>query len=389
MPKNKTKAKDADEAAPAVKIPRGGQNSQNVPTDSVKVKSGFNPRSDLGDLTELKHSLKQHEMISPITVCPTKEGADTYYVIAGHRRFAAWKELNKPYIPVAIRNVDIDSDEALAIALSENSDDARTELSPVDQAAAFKKLLDNNGGDGNESVVAKLTGYSTAHVKRTLKLLDVPAAVRKRVESGEIGKLAAIATLDIPEEVRDRVVSKISAGTTEADVRKFATEAKREMREKDGGKNGTSSHKKTRTGRVSKHNVPVGQKAGDRAVMHGMREIRKQIERTAADALNAREEKDDDSYKAKANQLAALLWVVGSLDVADATSGAFRDLLKEIEERIVARMEAKEKAEAEQSEKSAKKTGKVIKSGRFSKSGRHTKSGKIVKTGRFAKAGAE
>lgn len=371
-------SKNTKEAeVPAIKIPKGGANVVNLPTDSLSVKKGFNPRSDLGDLTDLKRSLKQHGMIAPITVCPTKEGSDSYYVIAGHRRLAAWKELGKANIPAAIRNIEIDSDEAFALAVSENSDDSRTSLAPMDQAAAFRKLLDSNGGNGNEAVVAELCGYSTVHVKRTLKLLDIPAAVRKRVESGDIGKLAAIATLDIPEEVRDRVVEKIGKGTTEADVLRMASEAKREARakEKESSKGGTAS--RTKTGKVSKHNVPVGQKAGDKAVQRGAREVRKQMQHIAADALNAREDKDTDAYALKTNQLAALFWAMGSIDEIDTKGSEFKSQLKEIEDRLTTRM-AEAEAEAEKKPKSQRLTNKHSKSQRITN--KHTKSNRTAKS---------
>jgi ParB/RepB/Spo0J family partition protein len=168
--KNKSKAKTEKTAKPAsektapatAKLPKGGANVVNLPTDSVSSRKGFNPRTDLGEMRELKSSLREHGLICPITVCPTKPGADTYYVIAGHRRHAAWAELGKANIPAVVRDIAIDSPEAFQIAMSENSDEARTPLSADDQTAAFTRLLDTFGGEGHEAEVAKVAGYSAA-----------------------------------------------------------------------------------------------------------------------------------------------------------------------------------------------------------------------------------
>lgn len=318
--KNKTekKAKTAPEkaAAPVAKLPKGGANVVNLPTESVSSRKGFNPRSDLGEMRELKASLREHGLICPITVCPTKPGADTYYVIAGHRRHAAWAELGKANIPAVVRDIAIDSPEAFQIAMSENSDEARTPLSADDQTAAFTRLLEQFGGEGHEAEVAKVAGYSAATVKRALRYALVPKQVREKVAKGDIGRTVALATLDIPEEVREKVISKIAAGTTERDVRTLANEAKAGLK-----KEGKDAERKTTEGKASRHNVPFGQDENALATPRGARECADMRRKLTALVLNAEadveEAKGEEKATAQANltaaraALAALYWVAG------------------------------------------------------------------------------
>jgi ParB family chromosome partitioning protein len=294
----KTKAKAAAPAPEATKIPKGGANVVNLPTESISPRKGFNPRTDLGEMRELKASLREHGLIAPITVCPTKAGADSYFIIAGHRRHAAWAELGKANIPAVVRDIAIDSPEAFQIAMSENSDEARTPLSADDQTAAFTRLLEQFGGEGHEVEVAKVAGYSAATVKRALRYALVPKQVREKVAKGDIGRTVALATLDIPEEVREKVISKIAAGTTERDVRTLANEAKADMR-----KGGKDVERKTTDGRASRHNVPFGQDEGKIATPRGARESADMRRKLTALVLNC--EADVEEAKTTDEQVAA------------------------------------------------------------------------------------
>ncbi len=351
-------AKTPDAAPAAPKIPRGGLNLQNLPMDKVSIKKGFNPRSDLGDLGELKRSLTEQGMQVPVIVCPTKDGADTYYIVAGHRRFTVWQEMGKTTIPASVRNdLTIASPEAFALAVSENSEDVRSSLSPLDQANAFKKMLEQAGGDGNEAKVGKMAGYTVTHVRRTLKLLVVPKAIKERLQKGEISTRAAVAVADVPDDIRDRVVQRVQAGTTEGEVARLVNEIRREAR--SAGQTAPAAGRgQSQAQAGSRHNVPVGTTGGTFVSPKGMREVRKMLEHVAADALNAREDlktAEDDSdeakeaatqYLTKANQLVALLWQVGGVDKMDINTKDFKRALDEIAERLEARMAKDKKADA-------------------------------------------
>lgn len=329
----------SDDAAPAApKIPKGGALLANLPMDQILVKKGFNPRTDLGDLTQLKRNLSEHGVLSAIVVCPHATKADTYYVVAGERRFTSWSELGKANIPVQIRaDLRIDSDEALALAVSENSPDGRTNLSPLDEAAAFKRLFDSLGGPGSEVKIGEAVGYSAIHVKRTLKLLTIPDSVKKRLAKGEISKATAIAVSDVPDEVRDRVVARVTSGTTETEVGRMVNEARKEAR--------ASAPTDTAAAPASRHNRPAGQEAGAWVQPRLIREVRKMIESLGADCLNAQmdieESKDpaavaslEASFNCKSYALSALLWQTGGMDKIDPGCKDFKRILVDIKQRF-------------------------------------------------------
>lgn len=318
-------------------------------TDLVRVKDSFNPRTDLGDLTDLKRNLKEHGMLQPILVCPDAD-TGTYFVIAGHRRLAAWKELGIPEIQVAIRDdIGIDSIDALALAVAENSSDSRTSLSPIDEANAFRRLMDSYGGAGNETKVANATGYSSMHVKRTLKLLNVPDSVRQRLQRGEISKAAAIAIADVPSDVRDRVVGRVTSGTTESDIGRIVNEARKESRD---ASTSDGAGVPTVDGRPSRHNRPVGNAPGAWVTPRQVREVRKMIEDLGKRVLNARmdieeaAEKNDAAEVAKHElvytsfsfAMAALLWQTGGLEKIDPNTKEFKDILTDLDDRLKARI---------------------------------------------------
>jgi ParB/RepB/Spo0J family partition protein len=309
--------------------PVSGANLTNLPIDKVVLKKGFNPRTDMGDLGELKSSIRKQGLISPLTVVPTKAGADTYFVIAGHRRLLALKELGKKTVPVVIRDdLTIDSTEAFAFSVSENSAESRYNLSDLDQAAAFKRILDASGGDGNEGKVASLTGYSAVHVKRTLRLLNVSSGIKKRMENNDISKRAAEATTKLPDEIRSQVEKALPPEATEGDVLRLANDAKRRL---SGKADDVAVSTTTAAGN---RNTPAGRKPGQIVVARGKREVRKKILSLAAEALNAKEDNDDEKYSTAAIACAALLWSQGDLGEIDINTKVFAAALKEIQARL-------------------------------------------------------
>lgn len=315
---------------------KGHANQQNLPIELISIKEGFNPRTVLGDISELVTSLKTHGLINPITVCPSEDPGH-FYVVAGARRYTGATEAKLKTVPVVIRHLNIDSDEAYALAVAENSGDVRTELSPMDQAAAFSRLLSAEGA--TEATVAKACSYSRAHIRNTVKLLAIPQEVRARLESGELSKRAAIATLEIPEEVRERILPKLVAGTTEADVHRLANAAKAEIRadKADETEDDEAEGAPVAAKRASNKNRPPGQSPGTTVIVRGQREIRRKIDIVAVDMLNALEDGKAGAATAaaKSNQLAALLWQSGIIADIDVAADDFLDAVDDIKSRLV------------------------------------------------------
>lgn len=98
-----------------------------------------NPRTEIGDVSDLEASIKAHGLIQPITVRPVGK---RYQVVAGSRRFTALKNLKFTKIACNIR--EIDDKEAFEIATTENI--TRKDMDPADECMAVARMLD----DGND-----------------------------------------------------------------------------------------------------------------------------------------------------------------------------------------------------------------------------------------------
>ncbi len=139
----------------------------------------YQPRQDFNQekIDELKESIKAHGIIQPIIV---RESAQGYEIVAGERRLKAAKELGLKKIPVIIRQFN--NLKTFEVSLVENIQ--REDLNPIEQAFAFKRLVEEFQLTHQE--LAAITGKSRAFISNTLRLLNLDEWIRKRVASGEI-----------------------------------------------------------------------------------------------------------------------------------------------------------------------------------------------------------
>src|SRR6059058_4479899 len=109
-----------------------------VPVAKIKTREGFNPRNDFGDeqMAELVESVKQHGIITPLTLAPDGDG---FVIVAGERRYRAAKQAKLKEVPAQVRDGDGD---ALTLAVAENV--IRADLNPVEEAEAYRRLLDEH-----------------------------------------------------------------------------------------------------------------------------------------------------------------------------------------------------------------------------------------------------
>ena len=107
---------------------------------------------DSSKITELAESIDEHGLLQPIVVRPIEE--NMYEIIAGERRFRALQSLHKSQADVIIRHMN--DEETAVVALIENIQ--RENLSAVEEAEAYKKLLEIGGT--TQSELAKSLGKS-------------------------------------------------------------------------------------------------------------------------------------------------------------------------------------------------------------------------------------
>jgi ParB family chromosome partitioning protein len=169
-------------------------------------------------LRELAESIKEHGIIQPLIVTRDDEGG--YRLIAGERRLQAARLAGLETVPVVVREA-ADS-ELLELALIENIQ--RADLNPVEEAMAYRRLIEEYGLTQEE--VARRVGKSRATIANALRLLQLEAEIRRSLVAGEITEGHARALLGLPEgrgrvnAWREVVRRQMSVRDTESYVRR-------------------------------------------------------------------------------------------------------------------------------------------------------------------------
>jgi ParB family chromosome partitioning protein len=177
------------------------------------------PRRRMGEaeLEALAASIAEHGVLLPILVTQTLDG---YQIVAGERRFRAAQLAGLERIPVVIRQV-ADRDQ-LELALVENLQ--REDLNPLEEAHAFRQLIDDFGMT-QEDVAARV-GRARSTVANTLRLLDLNERVQALVVEGHLSEGHARAIGGLAPEQQSRVADvvmerELSTRETEELVRRL------------------------------------------------------------------------------------------------------------------------------------------------------------------------
>ena len=147
---------------------------------------------DEDQLTELALSIKEVGLLQPPVVRSIGNGK--YQLIMGERRFRAAKLAGLKSIPVIIRQTA--DDQLLREALVENIH--RSQLNPLEEGAAYQQVL-NDFGYTHDELATKLS-KSRPVITNTMRLLNLPAAVQRRVAAGVISAGHARALLSLTDE---------------------------------------------------------------------------------------------------------------------------------------------------------------------------------------------
>jgi ParB/RepB/Spo0J family partition protein len=155
-------------------------------------------------LDELAESIKIVGLLQPVVVRAV--GPERYELIMGERRWRASQRAGQDVIPAIVR--DTGDNDLLRDALMENLH--RQQLNSLEEAAAYQQLLDDFGVTHEE--LARRVGRSRPHITNTLRLLNLPPAVQRRVAAGVLsaGHARALLSLD-STEAQDHLAARIVA----------------------------------------------------------------------------------------------------------------------------------------------------------------------------------
>lgn len=184
---------------------------RHMPIDLLRA-SPNNPRKSFAeaDLEDLANSIREKGLLQPIVVRPVANGE--YEIVAGERRWRAAQRAGVHDVPVLVR--DLSDGEALEIALIENIQ--RSDLNPLEEARAYSLLLEQFSY--TQQQLADSLGKSRSHIANTLRLLNLPEAVRSQIEEGKLtaGHARALVATGSPAELAAQII-KLGLSVREAE----------------------------------------------------------------------------------------------------------------------------------------------------------------------------
>ncbi len=153
---------------------------QDIPVAEIQPNQ-YQPRKEFkaDELRELRESIETVGLLQPVTVRKLPSGLG-YELVAGERRLRAVKSLAWPKIPALVR--DYDDRSSLALALVENLQ--REDLNPIEEAEGYARLSGEFGLTQIE--LAELVGKDRSTIANLLRVLQLPAAVRRLLQTGDL-----------------------------------------------------------------------------------------------------------------------------------------------------------------------------------------------------------
>jgi len=172
------------------------------------------------ELDEMAASVREKGIITPLLVSRIEGG---YQLIAGERRWRAAQKAGLERVPVVVR--DVTPVEALELALIENIH--RTDLNPIEEAAAYNNLIEQTGMTQEE--LAKRLGKDRSSVTNLLRLLKLPPSIQQDVMDGRLSMgharlLAGLKDHQVQKALRNAIVKRgLSVRQAEALAKKRKT----------------------------------------------------------------------------------------------------------------------------------------------------------------------
>ena len=196
------------------------------------VSNKFQPRKvfDEDNLKDLTNSIKERGIIQPIIVRKSSDENSKYEIIAGERRWLAAQKAGLHEVPVVI--TDVDDLKSLEFAIVENVQ--RNDLNAIEEARGYQRLIEEFSYD--QEKVAQFIGKSRSHIANFLRLLSLPEAVLKLIETKKLspGHAKILVGMSNAEFVSNKIVEKnLSVRQTENFVKIFKIKKQSSRSSKD------------------------------------------------------------------------------------------------------------------------------------------------------------
>jgi ParB family chromosome partitioning protein len=184
---------------------------ERIISDPNQPRDEFEPEA----IDRLAESLKTHGQIQPIAV-RWVESLGRYVIVAGERRWRASVQAGRKTIAAVVLEGDRTEGEILELQIIENC--LREDLRPIEQARAFKALMDRNGWSAVR--LGETLRLNNSTIIRALALLDLPSTVQSQVETGQIAPSVAyeVSKLDNAVQQAEVAARVVAEGLTRADV---------------------------------------------------------------------------------------------------------------------------------------------------------------------------
>lgn len=182
----------------------------------------YQPRKEFRpeELADLEASLKATGLLQPITVRPSPRGAG-YELVAGERRLRAATRVGWTEIPAVVK--ELDDQTLLTLALVENLQ--RSDLNPIEEAEGYHRLINEFGL--TQQQVADVIGKDRSTVANLLRVLNLPASIRRMLQGGELslGHARALLMLSNEHAMVDLARDTVAQGLNVREVERRAREA--------------------------------------------------------------------------------------------------------------------------------------------------------------------
>jgi ParB family transcriptional regulator, chromosome partitioning protein len=179
-------------------------------------------------LEELAQSIRHNGIIQPLVV---RRNGERFQIVAGERRWRAAQRAGLHTVPCIVKEVS--EENTLELSLIENIQ--REELNPIEEANAYKKLLER--GDLTQEDVSQRVGKTRSSITNALRLLKLPVELQKLVEDEQLsmGHARALLSFDSVEQqvslAREIITKALSVRETEQIVKRAQSAASRPKRQ--------------------------------------------------------------------------------------------------------------------------------------------------------------